>query len=97
MDEPRIGELVAQPPAVAAPPPEAEPESRHAAWAALQVMLEERAWFRTLDDVTLFRIAYSAPPGAPEYGYATTELDRRRGRFGDASDTGGNGWSMRVS
>jgi hypothetical protein len=45
--------------------------------AAWQVMMREIAWFETLDDDTLERIAATAPRDRPEHVYATTVLNRR--------------------
>lgn len=45
--------------------------------AAWQVMIREIAWFETLDDRTLERIAATAPRDRPEHVYATTVLSRR--------------------
>ncbi len=49
--------------------------------AAWQVMIREIAWFQTLDDDTIERIADTAPPHTPEYVYATAVLNRRASRF----------------
>jgi hypothetical protein len=49
----------------------------HCLEAALKVMLDEIAWFQTLDDETVERIADVAPLHTPEYEYATAELKRR--------------------
>jgi hypothetical protein len=49
--------------------------------AARQVMLDEIAWFKTLDDDTLERIADTAPLHTPEFEYATAELRRRAATF----------------
>ena len=45
--------------------------------ATRQVMLDEIAWFKTLDEETVERIADTAPLDTPEYEYATAELRRR--------------------
>jgi hypothetical protein len=50
---------------------------QHALAAAHKVMLGEIAWFRSLDDETVERIAESAPAHTPEYHLATVELQRR--------------------
>lgn len=49
--------------------------------AAWQVMIREIAWFETLDDDVLERIADTAPRDRPEYVYATTVLNRRARNF----------------
>ena len=69
---------------------------RHEAAAAHAVMLAEVAWFQTLDRVTLWRIAYSAPPTAPEYRYAVDELARRADFTGEGGEVGESSWSERV-
>jgi hypothetical protein len=50
---------------------------QHALAAAHKVMLGEIAWFKSLDDDTVVRIAESAPAHTPENEYATAELQRR--------------------
>jgi hypothetical protein len=62
----------------------------HGFKASLAVMRQEIAWFRTLDDDTLERIADTAPREAPEYQYANAELERR-------ATLGRRGFSYRVS
>lgn len=54
-----------------------ERRADHHLEARLIVMQTEIAWFRSLDDATLQRIAFNAPPGSPEFEYATAELRRR--------------------
>jgi hypothetical protein len=76
-------------------PPTREQLIRAAA-AAHAVMLAEVAWFQTLDRVTLWRIAYSAPPTAPEYRYAVDELARRADFTGEGGEVGESSWSERV-
>jgi len=49
--------------------------------AARQVMIDEIAWFKTLDDDTLERIADTAPLDTPEYEYASAELRRRAASY----------------
>lgn len=49
----------------------------HELEAARKVMLDEIAWFRTLDEETVERIVDTAPLDSPEYDYATAELRRR--------------------
>jgi hypothetical protein len=50
----------------------------HSLAASMQVMEHEIAWFETLDDETLERIAGAAPVESPEFDYASAELARRR-------------------
>jgi hypothetical protein len=50
----------------------------HSLAASMQVMEHEIAWFETLDDATLERIASAAPIDSPEFDYANAELARRR-------------------
>ncbi len=45
--------------------------------AARQVMIDEIAWFKTLDMETVELIADTAPRHSPEYEYASAELRRR--------------------
>lgn len=62
----------------------------HGFQASLEVMRREIAWFRTLDDDTLERIADTAPRASLEYQYANAELERR-------ATLGRRGFSYRVS
>lgn len=50
----------------------------HSLAASMQVMEHEIAWFETLADDTLERIAAAAPVDSPEFDYANAELARRR-------------------
>jgi hypothetical protein len=50
----------------------------HEEAASCDVVLHEIAWFKTLDEEIVERIADTAPPGSPELDYATAELRRRR-------------------
>lgn len=50
----------------------------HSLAASMQVMEHEIAWFETLADETLERIAAAAPVDSPEFDYAHAELARRR-------------------
>ncbi len=52
-------------------------QSSHSLAASIQVMEGEIAWFETLDDATVERIAAAAPVDSPEYDYANAELARR--------------------
>ena len=45
--------------------------------ASLAVMRGEIAWFKTLDEDTVERIADTAPLDSPEYAMASAELERR--------------------
>jgi hypothetical protein len=64
------------------PEPPAKPTRgatiNHGLAASIQVMEGEIAWFETLDDETIERIAAAAPVDSPEYDYANAELARRR-------------------
>ncbi len=62
----------------------------HALQATLKVRRDEIAWFKTLDDDTVERIADTAPLEAPEYEFASAELKRR-------ADMQSRGHSARVS
>jgi hypothetical protein len=53
----------------------------HRTEAALQVMRDEIAWFATLEETVLMRIALAASPGSLEYEYAAAELKRRGSTF----------------
>ena len=58
--------------------------------ASLAVMRAEIAWFKTLEDDTIERIADTAPVESPEYAMANAELERR-------AAVAGSGHSSRVS
>jgi hypothetical protein len=56
---------------------ETEKTVTHELAAAREVLLNEIAWFKTLDAETVELIADTAPLHTPEYEHATVELRRR--------------------